>query len=60
MTISQLIKKLQEEKRKFGDIEVLIHAPTADTQPALDVFTASHSVGSKSSRVVWISSEEAE
>jgi hypothetical protein len=27
MIISQLIKKLQDEQRKWGDIEVVAHAP---------------------------------
>jgi len=61
MTISQLIKKLQDEQSKWGDIEVVAHAPN---KPGLvvDVATFEGIEGAYDviPKAVWISTEEAE
>ena len=57
MKISQLIQKLQEEQRKYGDIKVIVHTSlTCNRGPILDVATFASPEG----LYAWISNEEAE
>lgn len=61
MKISELIEKLQKEKRKYGDLPVILHVANEygmmyTFKPAVDVAT----FNDQNKRTVWISSEEAE
>lgn len=73
MLVSELIRKLETEQAKYGDIEVIIHAPIKANAPVLDSTGEfiRESVKPKSiedvatfatiyTRAVWISSEPAE
>jgi hypothetical protein len=57
MKISQLIKKLQNEQSRWGDIEVIAHAPN---KPGLVVDVATFEGSDVVPKAVWISTEEAE
>jgi hypothetical protein len=57
MTISQLIKKLQDERQKWGDIEIVAHAPN---KPGLVVDVTTFEGSDVVPKAVWISTEEAE
>jgi phage terminase large subunit-like protein len=59
MKISELIRKLEEERRKYGDIRVYVHMGAAGYDDIKDVVTfgaASETVGE---RAVWLSDEAA-
>ena len=59
MTITRLIAKLQEEQRKYGDIEVILHTGFKKAMgEILDVATFSLAQGQ--GRQVWLSTEEAD
>jgi hypothetical protein len=57
MNISTLIRKLEEEKAKYGDIEIVLHTGTRKAQgEILDVATFHSSTGNQ----LWLSTEPAE